>query len=262
MATDYGSLLPSAGGGGSALQGILGSVIPGIGAVSGLISGISGLLGGKSKEQRAMEAYQAAANDWARANNQTAIARNQRDDTNVAAAAGQGGDMVRQVGSNVGGALANAGVYNSSTAAGAIDQAARTSGAQVSNLASTNRYNELQADNSANQHIADMRMGIGLNAYNAARQDRQFAGNNLNSAIGTIAQTYSQPVQEQGRSTGGAVNGQNNGQLGDVPVPGPVPLGGGVGSPSPTYGSGFGAGSFQPKKSPWAVGTPSYAGGY
>jgi hypothetical protein len=159
-----------------------------IGTGLSLFGGIEGLLGASNAEHQAEVAAQNAIRDFKGASSQENLQMLTNGTAGLNTLSGGLGNALQNTGRNLGAALAGAGVYNSTGAAGALaNQAAANAGAE--SRYSSGLANELlQQQNQTNQQAAQMSYGLAVNNLNYSRQQQSGAENGLSSLFGNLGQ--------------------------------------------------------------------------
>jgi hypothetical protein len=170
-------------------------IIGGLSAISGLISDGSARAAAARRQQEAMQAYGSAMDQQY----QNQLGRNQQT---LMGAAGQGGTAIANLGSNMGSALAGAGVYNSSAVGGALAQAQANTNQSLTDLAARNQYGANQLFNQGQAGLAQMRLGQANTDYGNANADLQGSRQGLGQFIGALGQ--SNLLGQQGQQAQGS----------------------------------------------------------
>ncbi|HEV2472194.1 MAG TPA: hypothetical protein VGS41_05980 [Chthonomonadales bacterium] len=153
---------------------------------AGAVEELVGLFGANAAQRAAQQARQQAIDQYASAFDSQYNNLLNNNAAGLAAAAGQANDYLRGLGSDVGAGLANAGIYNSSAAAGALDRAAGLAGQDIAGLAGRDYQAAQQYWNAGQQSLANMRFNQALNDLAASRQAALASGNVLNSSLAGI----------------------------------------------------------------------------
>lgn len=168
------------------------SSLSGIGTAIGGIQSILGLFGADDAQKRAEQAAQQAILDFKTSANTAYNDTASAGTGNLYALSGRLSNLLQRQGGSVGQALANAGVYNSSAAAGAIaNQGAANAGALAT--ATTNLGTELdQMKAQTGEEAARMQLGLNQNNLNYARELYGNSVNGVSSFLSNIGQTANQ----------------------------------------------------------------------
>lgn len=176
-----------------------------------VVTGIFGAFGASSAAKRAAEERAKALSQFDILNDtdyNNLVGNNARSEM---AAAGTGGDAIRALGSHLGGALASAGVYNSSQTAGALEAARRSEASQIADLGNRNSVAAQSLLNQNRRFSLQQRLNMANNDYNNARQDMFSAQGGLLSGLGSFTQRL---LAQRGiQPNTGTVNGSNNSVL-------------------------------------------------
>jgi hypothetical protein len=197
-----------------------------------LVSGLFGESSAKAQEQAAIHSMQANnANDY-----QNLVNNNQRT---LLQQTGTGGSGITQLGSRLGSAYANAGLYNSTGVAGGLNQAAAEGQSSLADLATRQNQNQQQLLDQQRNQVAQMQYGFGSQNLANARTDTATAAGGLQSYLQKMTQAT---LGAAGNTmTPGGGNG-TGGMWGTLPA-------------SPSYGPGYDSQGF-----PVSKGLPMKAG--
>jgi hypothetical protein len=218
------------------------SWLPAVSAGIGGVQSILGLFGANHARQQAEQAAQQAIlqfqSNASQAYNNTA----QAGQGNLYALSGQLGTQLERQGGALGQALANAGVWNSTAAAGALaNQGAANAGAlatEQSNLG--NSLNQLKSQ--TGMEAANMQFGLNQNNLNYSRNLYSGSVNGVTSFLSNLGQMTNNSVGGRSANAAGASSG--NAQSGGVlpPTAGAVPTNYNLWTGSPQQqGANFGA---------------------
>jgi len=203
-----------------------------------LFGGISGLLSSADAEHKAQVAAENAIRDFKASSNAEYLNLLSSGTAGLETLSGGLGNALASGGRNLGSALAGAGVWNSTGAAGALsNQAAANAGAEArysSGLASE----LLSQKNQAGEQAAQMGYGLATNELNFARSQQAGAVSGLNQLFGNLGQVNF-----------GSVFGHHGGKSNSTPdqTSSVLPPGNGVTVPSQNQWGGGGLGG-------WAMG--------
>jgi len=179
-----------------------------------LLAGLFGALGSRSAMRRAMLAREMALADIQRELDAEYSALRERNMRSLYAAAGQSADAIGALGRRLGSALAGAGVYNSSSVAGALANAQDSAGAQLASMAAENAYNERSLLGANRRYLAGLRHSTMSGDYENARSDYQSSLGGLASFLGQLAQyNLARRNVPNAREQGVAVSGMQNSVL-------------------------------------------------
>lgn len=166
----------------------------------GFGSSIAGFFGAQSAKRKAEQARQQAIIDLQRSYDSEYQGTRDTDRTNLLATSGSLGDVLRNNGSNLGAANANAGVYNSSAVAGSNTNLAATNAALLAKQSQQAFNTEQRIKDQGNQDVSKYKIGF-------ANQDYGTAQGQAGQALGAVGNSAGQLIQDATRSFGRSVNG-------------------------------------------------------
>lgn len=159
-----------------------------IGTGLSLFGGIEGLLGASAAEHDAQLAQQRAITDFKASGDERRLNILNNGTAGLNTLSGGLGNALTNTGRNLGAALAGAGVYNSTAAAGALANQAGQ------NAAVEGRYSQSLASDLAGEQantdsqVAQMQYGLATNNLNFARQQGAGSANGLSQFFGNLGQ--------------------------------------------------------------------------
>jgi hypothetical protein len=157
--------------------------------IFGGISAIGGLLGAQGAARRAQQQRQALLDTMLREAQGNYLDDQTQNNRTLQREAGLGADAVRSLGANLGGALAGAGVYNSSAVAGAMGNAQRSEQSALADLASRLQASALDRKQRALSQVRGIQLGVAGDNVGNTQNDLQTARGGLQSYLGNLVQS-------------------------------------------------------------------------
>lgn len=157
-----------------------------------VLGGISGLLGSASARKRAIQARERALQEMMRQLAMTEEAQQRNNARSLYQTSGLMGDALQAQAGALGSAMAQAGVYNSSATAGALQKQARDNAAILADLAARNQFEMEQLRSKNQQYITSQRLGFAQQDYEEAKAAEAGSVQGIIEALKTAAQAGAQ----------------------------------------------------------------------